>query len=133
MRPTPPIPRSAPRWIQTSIWLIPPQKIIESGDVRFGPLMKDLTHWALRMAVVNGVRVKTANHETGFRQILRFRTGVSPAMPGLFGSSASSATASRWPACRSVTWGGSLFAQSVVWHRNADGRHLAARARQGSV
>lgn len=62
----------------------PPQKIIESGDVRFGPLMKDLTRWAPRMAVVNGVRVKTANHETGFRQILRFRTGVSPAMPGLF-------------------------------------------------
>ena len=60
-----------------------PTDIVSSGDLRFGPLMKDIARWAPKMAVVNGVQVKTANHETGYRQILRFKTNVSDQMPGI--------------------------------------------------
>jgi hypothetical protein len=57
--------------------------IVTDGAVRLGPHLAPLRAHLPRMAILNGVRVHTANHETGAAQVLRLRTGVLPAMPGI--------------------------------------------------
>ncbi|MDP2341919.1 MAG: DUF1501 domain-containing protein [Deltaproteobacteria bacterium] len=59
-------------------------QIVDTGGVPFGPHFKPLAKWANQMAIVRGVQVKTANHETGAFQIVRMRTGVTTNMPSLF-------------------------------------------------
>src|SRR5262245_33608759 len=56
---------------------------VEAGPIRLGPHFAPLKPWASRMAVVNGVHLDTANHNTGWGQITRLRTGVSGEMPGI--------------------------------------------------
>ncbi len=58
-------------------------EIVDAGGMLFGPHFKPLVKWAPKMAVVRGVQVRTANHETGAFQIVRMRTGVVPTMPSL--------------------------------------------------
>jgi len=55
--------------------------IIDAGGLQFGPHFKTLAPWAKHMAVVRGIQVKTANHETGAFQMMRMRTRVSTSMP----------------------------------------------------
>ena len=58
--------------------------IVDAGPFALGPHFAGLKKWAPEMAVVRGVRVQTANHESGSFQMLRMRTGVTPSMPSLF-------------------------------------------------
>lgn len=60
-----------------------PDEIVEAGALRLGPHLAGLAPWAGRTAILNGVRVGTANHITGRMQVARFRTRVSPLMPTL--------------------------------------------------
>lgn len=55
----------------------------EGSGVRVGPHLAPILPSLSRMAILNGVRVHTANHETGAAQVIRMRTGVLPAMPSL--------------------------------------------------
>lgn len=57
--------------------------IVESGAIRLGPHFAPLAPWASRMAIVNGIAFDTANHNTGWAQIVRLRTGVYGTMPGI--------------------------------------------------
>jgi hypothetical protein len=57
--------------------------IVTDGNVRLGPHLAPLRASLPQLAILNGVRVATANHETGGAQTLRLRTGVLPAMPGI--------------------------------------------------
>lgn len=59
------------------------REIVSAGRQRVGPHLAALSAFLPRMTLVNGIRVNTANHETGAAQVLRQRTGVLPAMPGL--------------------------------------------------
>lgn len=59
-------------------------EIVAAGPLAFGPHFKALATWAPKMAVVRGVQVRTANHETGAFQMVRMRTGVSTTMPSLY-------------------------------------------------
>ncbi len=52
--------------------------IIDAGALQFGPHFKGLERWAKHMAIVRGIQVKTANHETGAFQMMRMRTRVTP-------------------------------------------------------
>jgi uncharacterized protein (DUF1501 family) len=61
----------------------PSSEILSAGNVRLGPHLKALEPFARKLAIVNGVHVGTANHETGAEQMLRLRTQVTPAMPGI--------------------------------------------------
>lgn len=58
--------------------------IVDGGAMGFGPHFQKLQKWAPKMAVLRGVQVKTANHETGAFQTLRMRTGVTTGMPSLY-------------------------------------------------
>jgi hypothetical protein len=60
-----------------------PNQIREAGGVRLGPHLAPLLPFADRLAVLNGVQVRTANHQTGRAQFHRLRTGVIDGMPGL--------------------------------------------------
>lgn len=58
--------------------------IIEvTPQLRLGPHLKPLERHAKDMAIVNGITVGTANHQTGTLQALRLRTGASIRMPAL--------------------------------------------------
>ena len=51
-----------------------PDEIVDAHGMQLGPHFKALAPWSSRLAVVNGVRVNTANHHTGMEQIVRLRT-----------------------------------------------------------
>jgi hypothetical protein len=57
--------------------------IVDVGEMRFGPHFRPLAKWAAELAVVRGIQVATANHETGAYQMTRLRTNVEPGMPSL--------------------------------------------------
>lgn len=56
-------------------------ELVEVGGLRLGPHFAALAPHAARMAVLNGVQVGTANHETGLKQFFRLKTNVSERMP----------------------------------------------------
>lgn len=58
-----------------------PDGILEAGPLRFGPHFDGLQRFAGQMAVLRGVQVKTANHETGAMQFLRLKTAVGADLP----------------------------------------------------
>lgn len=60
-----------------------PSGVIEAGDLRLGPHLAPIRAFAKRMAIVKGLQVRTANHESGALQMLRLRTAVSRSMPGI--------------------------------------------------
>jgi len=55
--------------------------IVDAGGLQFGPHFKPLQKWAPNMAVLRGIQVKTANHETGAFQMMRMRSRVTTTMP----------------------------------------------------
>jgi hypothetical protein len=55
--------------------------IARAGDLRFGAHFAKLERWASRLAVLNGVQVRTANHETGQAQFVHLKTNVAERMP----------------------------------------------------
>ncbi len=60
-----------------------PDAILQAGPLRWGPHLAGLEPYAGRMAVLRGVAVKTANHESGATQFLRLQTGVGGSLPSL--------------------------------------------------
>lgn len=54
-----------------------------SSNLQLGPHLAPVRKWADKMAIVRGVQVHTANHETGATQVLRMRTNVTSRMPSL--------------------------------------------------
>jgi hypothetical protein len=61
----------------------PEQSILTQGGLRVGPHLHALARVAPDLTILNGVRVGTANHETGMMQLARLRTGVVASMPGI--------------------------------------------------
>ena len=58
-------------------------EIVEAGALRLGPNFAPLAPVVGRMAIVHGVALRTANHNTGSEQFLRMKTGTRPEMPSL--------------------------------------------------
>lgn len=54
---------------------------VEAAGLRLGAHFAPLARHAGRMALLNGVQVGTANHETGLKQFFRMKTNVSERMP----------------------------------------------------
>ena len=57
-------------------------RIVEAARLRLGPHFAPLSRFADRLALVNGIQVGTANHETGLKQFVRLKTNVAERMPG---------------------------------------------------
>jgi uncharacterized protein (DUF1501 family) len=58
--------------------------IVEAGGFRLGPHFAPLARHVSRMAIVNGIQIHTANHNTGTEQFVRMRTRTHPQMPPFF-------------------------------------------------
>jgi len=56
-------------------------QIATAGDVKFGPHFAPLARWSSDLAVLNGIQVRTVNHETGQRQFFQLKTNVAETMP----------------------------------------------------
>src|SRR5262249_21743709 len=61
-----------------------PSAIVEAGSLRLGPHLASFAPLASRLAILNGVQVHTANHNTGAEQFVRMRTRTRPEMPPIF-------------------------------------------------
>jgi len=59
------------------------EEIAVTGPLSLGPHFAPLAPWASQMAIVKGVALDTANHNTGWGQVSRLRTRAAPAMPGI--------------------------------------------------
>lgn len=60
-----------------------PDEITEAGAHLFGPHFLPLARHANKLALVKGLQVRTANHESGALQMLRLRTAVTYTMPSI--------------------------------------------------
>tara|TARA_R110002096_G_scaffold143328_3_gene299180 strand:+ start:38944 stop:40206 length:1263 start_codon:yes stop_codon:yes gene_type:complete len=56
--------------------------ITEAAGLRFGEHFAPLQKHASSIAVLNGVQVGTANHDTGVKQFVRLKTRATDVMPG---------------------------------------------------
>lgn len=60
-----------------------PERVVELGNGLVGPEFAPFSQLQLPIAIVNGVALNTANHHTGFEQIVRLRTRVDQRLPSL--------------------------------------------------
>jgi hypothetical protein len=60
-----------------------PASIVETCGTRVGPLFAPVAHHVPKMAVVNGVQVNTANHQSGRLHFYGMRTGALNSAPTL--------------------------------------------------
>ncbi len=58
-------------------------EIVDAKGIPLGPLFAPLAARVSTMAILNGVQVQTANHETGAVQMARVRTGCTQRHPAL--------------------------------------------------
>ncbi len=56
-------------------------KITPAGGLRFGPHFAPLARWSNELAIVNGVQVRTANHDTGEKQFFHLKTNIADGRP----------------------------------------------------
>lgn len=53
------------------------------GELRFGPHFAPLSRWAPELTVLNGVQVRTVNHDTGQKQFFHLKTNISDVIPSV--------------------------------------------------
>jgi hypothetical protein len=58
-------------------------EIVETDGVPIGPHLAPIARWIPKMALLNGVQVRTANHDTGAIQMARVKTSSTLRSPGL--------------------------------------------------
>jgi len=57
--------------------------IVPAGPVRLAPTFGALKRWGPRLAVVNGFRQNSANHQSGLAHVTRCKSHTAPSMPTL--------------------------------------------------
>jgi uncharacterized protein (DUF1501 family) len=57
--------------------------ITTAGELRFGPHFAPLSRWASELTVLNGVQVRTVNHDTGQKQFFHLKTNIGDVMPSV--------------------------------------------------
>lgn len=56
-------------------------KIVTAGELSFGPHFGPLARWSKDLTILNGVAVRTVNHETGQKQFCHLKTNIVESMP----------------------------------------------------
>jgi hypothetical protein len=57
--------------------------IVGAGPVQLAPTFRALKRWGPRLAVVNGFRQNSANHQSGLAHVTRCKSHTAPSMPTL--------------------------------------------------
>ena len=63
--------------------------ITTAADLRLGPHLAPLARWGTSLAILNGVQVRTVNHETGQKQFFHLKTNIMAGRPTTLDSIAS--------------------------------------------
>ncbi len=63
------------------VTLPPDNQLVSAGDLRLGAHFAPLARWASQLTVLNGVQVRTVNHDTGQKQFFHLKTNIADAMP----------------------------------------------------
>ncbi|HVK88548.1 MAG TPA: DUF1501 domain-containing protein [Kofleriaceae bacterium] len=58
-------------------------KIVTADGVKLGPHFAPLARWAPELAVLNGVQVRTVNHDTGQKQFCHLKSNIADVMPSV--------------------------------------------------
>lgn len=69
------------RDVDSMVTLPKDDQITTAGDLRLGPHFAPLARWASSLAIVNGVQVRTVNHETGQKQFFHLKTNIMAGRP----------------------------------------------------
>lgn len=69
------------RDVDSIVTLPTANEIATTGDLRFGAHFAPLARWAGELAVVNGIQVRTVNHDTGQKQFFHLKTNIADMMP----------------------------------------------------
>jgi hypothetical protein len=56
-------------------------RVTTAGELRLGPHFAPLSRWASELTVLNGVQVRTVNHDTGQKQFFHLKTNIVDVMP----------------------------------------------------
>lgn len=70
-----------PQDVDALVTLPAHNQIVPAGELRFGPHFAPLARWGPQLTVMNGVQVRTVNHETGQKQFFHLKTNIADAMP----------------------------------------------------
>jgi hypothetical protein len=71
----------ADREVDEIVSLPTDNRITTAGDLRFGPHFAPLSRWGSELTVLNGVQVRTVNHDTGQKQFFHLRTNIVDGIP----------------------------------------------------
>jgi uncharacterized protein (DUF1501 family) len=69
------------RDVDSIVTLPTDNRITAAGDLRFGPHFAPLSRWGSELTVLNGVQVRTVNHDTGQKQFFHLRTNIGDGIP----------------------------------------------------
>lgn len=69
------------RDVDSIVTLPTANEIAATGDLRFGAHFAPLARWAGELSVVNGIQVRTVNHDTGQKQFFHLKTNIADMMP----------------------------------------------------
>jgi uncharacterized protein (DUF1501 family) len=69
------------RDVDAMVTLPTDNRVVTAGEHRLGPHFAPLSRWASELTVVNGVQVRTVNHETGQKQFFHLKTNIVDTMP----------------------------------------------------
>lgn len=67
--------------VDSMVTLPSENRIVSAGEHRLGPHFAPLSRWASELTVLNGVQVRTVNHETGQKQFFHLKTNIIDTMP----------------------------------------------------
>ena len=56
-------------------------QIASAGELRFGPHFAPLARWGSELTILNGVQVRTVNHDTGAKQFFHLKTDIADVIP----------------------------------------------------
>jgi hypothetical protein len=71
------------REVDSLVTLPAENRIAAAGELRFGPHFAPLARWSPQLTVLNGVQVRTVNHDTGQKQFFHLKTNIVETMPSV--------------------------------------------------
>jgi uncharacterized protein (DUF1501 family) len=75
-------PKLAPE-VDSIVTLPTDNRVVTAGELRLGPHFAPLARWASELTVLNGVQVRTVNHDTGQKQFFHLKTNIVDVMPSV--------------------------------------------------
>ena len=70
-----------PKDVDQIVTLPAENRIVPAGELKLGPHFAPLARWGSDLTALNGVQVRTVNHDTGQKQFFHLKTNIADVMP----------------------------------------------------